>query len=102
MFGSAGKTPASNGGIRGGRDDDDDDDEDDEDKARFMKSDISLEQVSCSVRDKIKLMNRHGELLLSRYSELGDLGRLFITVHTHSRGTGMLDGNRGRNTQWWG
>ena len=46
MFGSAGKTPAANGGIRGGRDDDDDDDEDDEDKARFMKSDISLEQVS--------------------------------------------------------
>jgi len=45
MFGSAGKTPAANGGIRGGRDDDDDD-EDDEDKARFMKSDISLEQVS--------------------------------------------------------
>ena len=72
MFGSAGKTPASNGGIRGGRDDDDDDDEDDEDKARFMKSDISLEQVSCSVRDKIKLMNRHGELLLSRYLELDD------------------------------
>jgi hypothetical protein len=45
MFGSAGKTPAANGGIRGGRDDDDDDD-DEEDHARFHKSDISLEQVS--------------------------------------------------------
>ena len=77
MFGSAGKTPASNGGIRGGRDDDDDDDEDDEDKARFMKSDISLEQVSWLTSFKIKLMDRHGGSLLSRYSELGDLGRLF-------------------------
>ena len=50
MFGSAGKTPAANGGIRGGSRDDDDDDEDDEDKARFMKSDISLEQVSYLIR----------------------------------------------------
>ena len=81
MFGSAGKTPASNGGIRGGRDDDDDDDDaDDEDKARFMKSDISLEQVSWLAPVMSKLMNRHGESLLSRYSELGDLGRLFVPL----------------------
>jgi hypothetical protein len=53
MFGSAGKTPAANGGIRGGRDDDDDDDdEDDEDRTRFMKSDISLEQVSLRFFDR--------------------------------------------------
>lgn len=45
MFGSAGKTPAANGGMRGGRDEDDDD-EDEDDHARFHKSDISLEQVS--------------------------------------------------------
>ena len=50
MFGSAGKTPAANGGIRGGRDDDDDEDDDDEDRARFTKSDISLEQVSYTLR----------------------------------------------------
>jgi len=80
MFGSAGKTPAANGGIRGGRDDDDDDDEDDEDKARFMKSDISLEQVSYLIHDQMKLMNRHGGSLLSRYSELGDWGRLSVYV----------------------
>jgi len=99
MFGSAGKTPASNGGIRGGRDDDDDDDEDDEDKARFMKSDISLEQVSWLARIEIKLMNRHGESLLSRYSELVDLGRLFVPVLTQPIGVGIVDGNTERNTQ---
>lgn len=46
MFGTAGKAPAANGGIRGGDFDDDDDDDDDDDRARFTKSDISLEQVS--------------------------------------------------------
>lgn len=54
MFGSAGMTPAANGGMRGGRDDDDDDDDDD-DRARFTKSNISLEQVgqlSISVQSK--------------------------------------------------
>ena len=49
MFGSAGKTPAANGGMRGGRDEDEDD-EDDDDHARFHKSDISLEQVSFLLR----------------------------------------------------
>lgn len=48
MFGSAGKTPAANGGIRGrgNNSDDDDDEDDDEDRARFTKSSISIEQVS--------------------------------------------------------
>lgn len=50
MFGTAGKIPAANGGIRGGRDDDDDDEDDDDDRARFTRSDISLEQVSLCIR----------------------------------------------------
>jgi hypothetical protein len=83
MFGSAGKTPAANGGIRGGSRDDDDDDEDDEDKARFMKSDISLEQVSFLIKVKTKLISRHGGSLRSRYSELGDLGRLSVYIQGH-------------------
>lgn len=46
MFGSAGKNPAANGGIRGRGNDSDDEDDEDDDGARFTKSSISIEQVS--------------------------------------------------------
>jgi hypothetical protein len=44
MFGSAGKTPLINGGMRGGEADDDDDDEDG--GLALRKDAISLDQVS--------------------------------------------------------
>lgn len=43
MFGSAGLTPAANGGMRGGNADDDDDDDDD--TPAFKRDAISLDQV---------------------------------------------------------
>ena len=47
MFGSAGKSPAVNGGMRGGfRGGDDEEDEDEEGGASFRKEAISLDQVS--------------------------------------------------------
>ena len=47
MFGSAGKSPAVNGGMRGGfRGGDDEEDEDEEGGASFKRDAISLDQVS--------------------------------------------------------
>jgi hypothetical protein len=46
MFGSAGKTPAANGGMRGRGNDSDEEEDEDDDGARFTKSSISIEQVS--------------------------------------------------------
>ena len=43
MFGSAGLSPAINGGMRGG---DADDDDDDDDGPSFKRDAISLDQVS--------------------------------------------------------
>jgi hypothetical protein len=47
MFGSAGLSPAMNGGMRGGSADDDDDDDDD--GPSFKRDAISLDQVSSRV-----------------------------------------------------
>ncbi|WWD18808.1 hypothetical protein CI109_103263 [Kwoniella shandongensis] len=45
MFGNLGRSPAMNGGMRGGNDDDDDDDDDDDAGARLRKEAISLDQA---------------------------------------------------------
>lgn len=48
MFGSAGRTPAINGGVRGGFRGDDDDDDEDDSGTGLSRNAISLDQVSCS------------------------------------------------------
>lgn len=81
MFGSAGKTPLINGGMRGGEADDDDDDEDG--GLALRKDAISLDQVSTLLkvmheRGVTEPWSRRGVLRLNRSSEPDDWDKAHV------------------------
>lgn len=74
MFGSAGRTPAINGGMRGGfREGNDDEDDDHEGGAGLSRNAISLDQVGNLTTDegRSSLKNRLDESLLNLSFERG-------------------------------